>query len=192
MAISLNNDLARPKLTSTIPVPVSVSVLNPTETDGTDSFVQYIQLDNLQPTAFTETCNGVDGESTITVTSTPHDIRIGDVVTGTGIGATAAVTGVSGNTITLSAANTAEITAGTITFTPPETDGKLAAVQGVFSVSGTTLSLRLRVYSADGSTVTGPTDSTVLADMGAATSDTTVRINLDSYLVNARVPRVNS
>lgn len=192
MAISLNNDLARPKLTSTIPVPVSVSVLNPTETDGTDSFVQYIQLDNLQPTAFTETCNGVDGESTITVTSTPHDIRIGDVVTGTGIGATAAVTGVSGNTITLSAANTAEITAGTITFTPPETDAKLAAVQGVFSVSGTTLSLRLRVYSANGSTVTGPTDSTVLADMGAATSDTTVRINLDSYLVNARVPRVNS
>jgi hypothetical protein len=192
MAISLNNDLTRPKLVQTVTVPVSVSVLNPTETDGTDSFVQYIQLDNLQPATFTETCNGVIGESTITVTSTPHDIRIGDVVTGTGIGVAAAVTGVSGNTITLSAANTATITGGTITFTPPETDAKLAAIQGVFSVSGTTLSLRLRVYTATGSTVTGPTDSTVVDDMGAATSDTTIRVNLDSYLANARIPRVNS
>lgn len=192
MAIAIADNLSRPKLTQTVSVPVSVTVLNPTESDGSDSFTQYIQLDNIQPAAFTETCDGVNGESTLTVTSTPHDIRVGDEVTGTGIGASATVTVVSGNTITLDAANTETITGGTITFTPPETDAKLVGIQGNFSVSGTTLTLRLRAYAADGTTVDGPTDSTIIADMGAATLDQNVRINLDTFLVNSRVPRTNS
>lgn len=192
MAIAIADNLARPKLAQTVSVPVSVTVLNPTEADGSDSFTQYIQLDNIQPAAFTETCNGVNGESTITVTSAPHDIRVGDEVTGTNIGASATVTAVSGNTITLDAANTGTITGGTITFTPPETDAKVVGIQGNFSVSGTTLTLRLRAYAADGTTVTGPTDASTVANMGTAALDQNVRINLDTFLVNSRVPRTNS
>jgi hypothetical protein len=192
MAISIADNLARPKLAQTVSVPVSVSVLNPTETDGSDSFVQYIQLDNIQPAAFTETCNATNATPTLTVTSAPHTIRIGDVVTGTGIASSSAVTAVSGNTITLNNNVTAGITGGTITFTPPETDAKLMGIQGNFTVSGTNLTLRLRAFAADGSKTNGPTDSTTVADMGTAVFDTNLRVNLDSFLSSARVARTNS
>lgn len=191
MPISLESNLSRPKLTQVVSVPVGVSVLNPTETDGSDSFIQYVQLDNITPPAFTETCNGTNATNTLTVTSPPHNIRIGDVVTGTGVAASTTVTAVSGNTITLSQNLTAGITGGTITFTPPETDAKLIGLQGNFTVSGSTVTLRLRAYTASGGTVTGPTDSTTITSMGQPVTDVNIRVDLDTFLVNARVPRTN-
>jgi len=191
MAISLANALARPKLAQTLDVPVSVTVLNPTEVDGTDSFTLYVQLDDIEPETSTETCTGTNGQFTLTVTSAPHSIRVGDVVTGTGIAASSTVTVVSGNTITLNNALTDAVN-GNITFNPPTTDAKLIGLQGNFTMSGTTLSLRLRGYAADGTTTHGPTDSTTVAGMGSPTVDQTIRVNLDSFLTNARVPRVNS
>jgi hypothetical protein len=64
--------------------------------------------------------------------------------------------------------------------------------QGNFSISGTTLSLRLRGYAADGTTVGGPTDQSTVGNMGTPSLDSTIRVNLDTFLNNARVPRVNS
>jgi hypothetical protein len=192
MAIAIADSLARPKLAQTVAVPVSVTVLNPVEADGSDSFTFYIQLDDIEPATSTESCTASNNSTTLTVTTAPHNIRVGDVVTGTGIAGATSVTVVSGNTITINNATTAGITEGTLTFNPPTTDAKVMGFQGNFSVSGTTLSLRLRGYTADGTTVGGPTDPSTVANMGTPSLDSTIRVNLDTFLENARIPRVNS
>jgi hypothetical protein len=192
MAIAIADNLARPKLAQTVSVPVSVTVLNPTETDASDSFTFYIQLDDIEPVNQTESCTAGNNSTSLTVTTAPHDIRVGDVVTGTGIAGGTSVTVVSGNTITINNATTEAITEEPLTFNPPTTDAKVMGFQGNFTVSGTTLSLRLRGYGADGTTVGGPTDPSTVADMGTPALDSTIRVNLDSFLSNSRVPRVNS
>lgn len=191
MAISLASNLARPKAAQTVSVPVSVTVLNPTEADGSDSFTQYIQLDNITPQAITATATADNSDVTLTIES-GKDVRIGDVVSGTGIQVGTVVTGVSGTTVTIDNATTQALTDESLTFTPPETDAKIIGLMGNFSISGTNLVLRLRGYAGDGSTVDGPTDSSVIADMGTALVDTTLRVDLDVFLSGMRYVRTDS
>jgi hypothetical protein len=191
MPISIATDLARPKAAQVVNQTIAVSVLNPTETDASDSFVQYIQLDDITPDAVTATATADNSDVTLVV-QTGKDVRVGDVVSGTGIQVGTVVTNVSGTTVTIDNATTQAITDESLTFTPPETDAKLAAIQGNFSIAGTTLTLRIRGYAADGSTVDGPTDSSTVADMGTAAVDQTMRINLDTFLTAMRSARTNS
>ena len=85
---------------------------------------------------------GVSGQSTITVTSNTG-ITIGQLVTGTNIGPRAAVTTVSGLTVTLSVANLGTVNT-TVTFSD-EISLMLTGVANVQNVSGT----------ASGATITG-------------------------------------
>lgn len=72
----------------------------------------------VQPsTSASSTSTGSANSHTITVTSNAG-IAVGQTVTGTGIGSGATVTNVSGNTITLSVANTGKVS-GTIKFSEP-------------------------------------------------------------------------
>jgi hypothetical protein len=191
MAITVGSGFSRPKAAQSLTQAVSVTVLNPTEADGSDSFVQYIQLDNITPDPVTATATADNSDVTLVV-QTGKDIRVGDVVSGTGIQGGTVVTGVSGTTVTIDNATTQALTDESLTFTPPETDAKLIGIQGNFSLSGTNLVLRIRGYAGDGSTVDGPTDSTVVGDMGTATADTTIRVDLDSFLSGMRKARTNS
>jgi hypothetical protein len=191
MAITVGSGFSRPKAAQSLTQAVSVTVLNPTEADGSDSFVQYIQLDDITPDPVTATATADNSDVTLVV-QTGKDIRVGDVVSGTGITGGTVVTGVSGTTVTIDNATTQALTDESLTFTPPETDAKLIGIQGNFSLSGTNLVLRIRGYAGDGSTVDGPTDSTVVGDMGTATADTTIRVDLDSFLSGMRKARTNS
>lgn len=60
-------------------------------------------------------CTGSSGQSTITSTTDVAGIKVGNFVTGTGIGSGAKVTAINGNIITLSVLNSAAVS-GTITF----------------------------------------------------------------------------
>ena len=190
MPISLAQDVARPKLVQTVAVPVSVTVANPTEADGSDSFTQYITLNAIEPATQTVSCTGVDGQATLTAAA-GHDIRVGDVAAGSGVASGAIVTTVAGNTITLDNANTGTVN-GSITFNPPTTNARIFGIQGNFTVSGTKLLLTLKVYAPNGSKVTGPSDETVVADMGSPVLDSRVSTDIDTFLLGARVPKTNS
>lgn len=192
MAISLASDLLRPKAAQTIAVPVSVTVTNPTESDGDDSFTQYITT-VIEPDTITVSCTADNSDVTLTA-ATGHDIRIGDVVSGTGIQAGTAVSGISGNTITIDNATTQAITDQSLTFNAPTTTARVMALFGTFTVSGTNVSLRVRGYKADGTKTggAGGADGAAYTDMGAALFDQTIRLDLDKFLSDARVARTNS
>ena len=70
---------------------------------------------------YTPTATGTSGASTITVSSATG-LKLGQSVTGTGIGTNAVITGISGTTITLSVVNSGTVS-GTMTFTDPSKFG---------------------------------------------------------------------
>jgi hypothetical protein len=191
MPISIATDLARPKAAQVVNQTIAVSVLNPTETDASDSFVQYIQLDDITPDAVTATATADNSDVTLVV-QTGKDVRVGDVVSGTGIQVGTVVTNVSGTTVTIDNATTQAITDESLTFTPPETDAKLAAIQGNFSIAGTTLTLRIRAMLLMGQPLMGLRTLLQLLIWDLPAVDQTMRINLDTFLANMRKARTNS
>lgn len=193
MPIALATSVQRPKLAQTIDVPVSVTVANPTEADGSDSFTQYI-THTFTPDAQTVACSADNADVTLTVAAADASkIRVGDVVSGTGITVGTVVTGVSGTTVTIDNATTQAIVSGNLTFTAPETTAKIMGLQGVFSVSGSTITLTLKGYRGDGTKTggAGGTDAATVADMAEQFTQT-IKLDLDTFLTAARKARVNS
>lgn len=101
---------------------------------ATLSFADVLTLAaaNIGGSTYTVSATGTSGQTTVTVTDTSN-IFIGQRVTGTGIGSLATVTAISGNTITLSKANSATVS-GNITFS----DEILITVTGNANTEGLT------------------------------------------------------
>jgi hypothetical protein len=78
-----------------------------------DQFAKYWVF--FTSATFTKTATGTISEFTIVVSPDNTNIAVGQLVTGTGIGAGASVTVISGTTITLSVANSGAVS-GTVTF----------------------------------------------------------------------------
>ena len=187
--MTINVDLARPKAVPAVEVPLVVGVVNPNITGST--WTQYLTLNDVDPPSFTRVCSTTNDSATVAVAA-GHGIRVGDVVTGTGIAANTSVTAVDATTITLNNAATATGEDVTLTFNPPEVDARIVGILGEVTVSGTNARVRIRLYRASGLTVAGETDTTAVGDMGAAVGEVSVNVNLDTFLSNLRIPRTNS
>lgn len=187
MTISAN--LNRPKAVPVVEVPLTVGVGNPA-TDGS-TWTQYIALNNVDPPEFVRTCAIEESSSTVVV-SAGHGIRVGDVVTGTGIPVSTTVTAVDVTSITLSEDAEATNAEAELTFNPPAVDARLIGVLGEVIISGTSARIRIRLYRSTGLNVAGGTDTTVIGDMGNSIGEVTGVVNLDTFLSNLRIPRVNS
>lgn len=192
LAISIAGG-TRPKSTTTNSL--SVSLLAPAATldDSGDSIIQYIQLENITPNPSTFTCAATTTTNSSTAISGANltNVRVGDGITGTGIQAeTTIATKPTATTATLSQAATASGSV-TVTITPPVLDANLVAIKTDTSISGSTLTLAIKVYKADGTKAKGLTaDTSTYADYTEVVAQRReLTIDLDEFLVNARVAK---
>lgn len=195
---------SRPKSTTTNDVSVPILVTADAHNDTTDTSVEYIQFENLAPVPATiepsEDVDTTSGSAVITITGATftyngtagdYDVRVGDGVAGTGIGVSARVQSIDSATqITLDTNSTATGTINDLVITPPTYDANIFAIVKNYSASGTTLSLRTRIFASDGSANIDSdgdgADNSTWANYGTAIHDVTTKINVDTFLTNQR------
>ena len=192
-------ELTRPKLsvTNAQNTSLSVSTAKIVETDNAteESFFIPITSGSIDPPSFTvESCTTSSSSAIVTTTGNKFSsVRVGDVVTGTGIVASPATTvsaKTNNNSITLSQNASAAGTV-TLTFDPPAITPTVYALRVRHSKAGTTFGLAIDLMTYDGS-LSG-TDGTAIN----ATKTTSlipadgqlVQVNIDSFLTNLRVPQ---
>jgi hypothetical protein len=194
----------RPKSAITNSVSVPILVTADSHNDTTDQSVEYIQFENLPPIPATiepsEDVATTSGNAVITITGATftyngtagdYDVRVGDGVAGTGIGASAKVASVDSATqLTLDVNSTATGTINDLVITPPTFDSNMFAIVKNYTVSGSNLTLRVRVFRSDGSSNIDSNadgaDNSTWADYGSAVQDVSVQLNLDTFLTNQR------
>ena len=118
----------------------------------------------VKPSDATTTATGANGGFTLTVLSATG-IYVGMTATGTGIGVGALVTTIVGTTVTLSVANTADITAGSVTFS----DAGVNGVPGTVTLTNTNAA--------------GISISANIAGAGALAGDIIKQVSTRRYLV---------
>ena len=192
-------ELTRPKLsvTNAQNTSLSVSTAKIVETDNAteESFFIPITSGSIDPPSFTvASCTTSSSSAIVTTTGNEFlSVRVGDVVTGTGIVASPATTvsaKTNNNSITLSQNASAAGTV-TLTFDPPAITPTVYALRVRHSKAGTTFGLAIDLMTYDGS-LSG-TDGTAIN----ATKTTSlipadgqlVQVNIDSFLTNLRVPQ---
>jgi hypothetical protein len=127
--------LERNKSATTNALSVVANAQTPVEIDTAQEDATLIRwkLASTDPVAFTVVSSAASGSTTLTtaITNGFIGVRIGDVVSGTGItgGSTVTAKAVGDQSLTLSAVTTAVITAGTITFDPPAITPTLVALK---------------------------------------------------------------
>ena len=194
-------ELTRPKssVTNAQNTSLSVSTAKIVETDNAteESFFIPITLTSgsIDPPSFTvASCTTSSSSAIVTTTGNGFSsVRVGDVVTGTGIVTSPATTvsaKTNNNSITLSQNASAAGTV-TLTFDPPAITPTVYALRVRHSKAGTTFGLAIDLMTYDGS-LSG-TDGTAIN----ATKTTSlipadgqlVQVNIDSFLTNLRVPQ---
>ncbi len=186
----------RPKATLTASLPVPLLVGSETPNDTNDNTVQYVMLENVapNPSTFTAVGNTTNGSSTISSSAAFASVKVGDAVSGSGIAGGSRVTAkASDSSITLNNAATGAGTGTTLTFTPPTYDVNIFGIVKIFTVSGSQLSMNIKVYRTTGaanidSNADGADESTYL-NYGNAVTDFTITADLDTILENNRVAR---
>ncbi|MBO3459941.1 hypothetical protein G7B40_040150 [Aetokthonos hydrillicola Thurmond2011] len=193
MAITL--ELTRPKLVTTNAANSAISVGTVVETDTSqeDSFFIPINLASTDPPAFTvSSSTTTSGSNTVTTTNNGFSgVKVGDVVTGTGIAASTTVTAkTDNNTITLNNNATASGTV-TLTFDPPAVTPTLYALKVTHTKAGSVLGLNVTLYTYSGTlggTAGTATNAAKTINL-ASTDGQPVQINMDTFLTNLRVPQ---
>lgn len=197
----------RAKSAVTNALAVELLITADSHNDTTNESVEYIQLENMPPVpatiSITENVDTTSGNGVLTITGATftyngqagtYDLRPGDAVAGTGIGASAIVLTVDSATqITVDVNSTATGTINDLVVTPPTYDANVLAVVKNYSVSGSVLTLRVRVFRSNGmanvdSDADGADNST-FADYGTAIHDVTTQVNLDTFLAAQRNAR---
>ncbi len=195
MAVSLS--LARPKSTTTNSVTFDISLGTPVEVDSTEeSIFLPFNLASTNPASFTvSSVTTTNSSATITTTGGGFaNVKVGDVLSGTGIdvGATVASKTANNNSITMSAPATAS---GTITLTvdPPAGTPTVFALKLVYGGTGSNvLSITPTLHLYDGSLAPGT--------VGTAANSTSnvklqridskpISIDIDAFLTAFRVAR---
>jgi hypothetical protein len=194
MAITL--ELTRPKasVTNAQSTQLSVSTAKIVETDSTTEESFFIPITSeFNPPSFTVTsCITTSASTTVTTTGNGFlNVRVGDVVTGTGIAASVTVSAkTNNNSITLSQNATASGTA-TLTFDPPAIIPTVYALRVRHLKAGSTFGLTVDLMTYDGSL--GGIDGSVsnadkITNLIPADGQL-IQINIDSFLTNLRVPQ---
>ncbi|OKH14867.1 hypothetical protein NIES592_08295 [Fischerella major NIES-592] len=193
MAITL--ELTRPKSVTTNAANSVLSVGTVVETDTAqeESFFIPIGLASTDPPSFTvANSTTTSGSNQVTTTNNGFsNVKVGDVVTGTGIPASTTVTAkANNNTITLNNNATASGTV-TLTFDPPAVTPTLYAVKITHSKAGSVFGLNVALYTYDGSLGgTAGTAANASKTINLASTDgQPVQIDMDSVLTNLRVPQ---
>lgn len=185
----------RPKATQTnsLAPGLLVTLTNDNTNKRFDVKVQHEDV-TPSPSSFTvASVATTSGNAIITKSNGFANVRVGDTVSGTGIGSSAVVVSKQSNSqVTLSVNSTATGSV-TVTFTPPVFDANLFIVRHTVTMQGFSLQLNVKVYASNGtvnvdSDADGADNSTV-ADYGDPLLDQTVPLNLDTWLTNVRVAR---
>ncbi len=193
MAVTL--ELTRPKSVTTNAAPASISVGTIVETDTAqeESFFIPINLASTDPASFTvANCTTTSGSPTVTTTGNGFaNVKVGDVVTGTGIAGSTTVTDkANNNTITLSNNATASGTV-TLTFDPPAVTPTLYGLKVQHTKAGSVFGLVVTLYTYDGSLggTAGTAANASKTIKLASTDGQPIQVNIDSFLTNLRVPQ---
>ena len=193
----LNLQGFRTKAIPQIPLNVEIVSSGTTYDDTTDTTVEYIQLENLAPVPATipvaTDVSTTLGNAIITGNFAEYDIRPGDQVSGSGIAIGSRVAAVI-NTTTLSLDQncTATATVTDVVITPPTYSPNVFAITKDFSISGSTLNMRIKVKRSDGKINNDTTgdgiDNSTHLDYPVYI-DQLIQVDLDRYLTNLRVQR---
>lgn len=180
-------------------VPLNVELLSSgiTHDDVNDTAVEYIQLENVAPVpatfAITTDVTTTLGNAIITGDFSSYDIRPGDGVSGSNIAFGSKVAAViNETTISLDQNSTATGTINDVVITPPTYSPNVFAIAKNFSISGSTLTMRIQVQRSDGllnndTDGDGVDNSTYLEY--PTYIDQTIQVDLDTFLTNLRVDR---
>ena len=184
----LLNGLTRPlnATTQALDPTITAGTVVVTDTGSEESFFLPITYPSTNPPPFSiANCSAASGATALTTTGSFANVRIGDVVTGTGIGASSTVTAKASNnlSLTLSAATTAIITAASITFDPPASAPLFHAIRLTYTKSGNTLVITPQILLYDG-TGAVPAPINLVRQVGGA-----IVQDVDAFLVNFRFPR---
>jgi hypothetical protein len=193
MAITL--ELTRPKsvTNNASPSVVSIGTVVETDTAQEESFFIPINLASTDPPSFTVTGSiTTSGSNQVTTTGNGfQNVKVGDVVTGTGIAASTTVSAkTNNNTITLNNNATASGTV-TLTFDPPAVTPTLYALKVTHAKAGSVFGLNVALYTYDGTSgnTVGTAANASKTISLASTDGQPIQINIDSFLTNLRVPQ---
>ena len=193
MAITLG--LTRPKSVTVNAqnTPLSVGTAVETDTPTEQSFFIPVTLASTDPPPFTVP-NSITTSGSPTVTTTGNGfvgVKVGDVVTGTGIATSTTVTAkTDNNTLTLNNNATASGTV-TLTFDPPAVTPTMYALKVTHAKAGSVFGLTLALYTYDGSLggTVGTAANASKAIKLVTTDGQPIQINTDLFLSNLRVPQ---
>lgn len=187
----------RTKAVPQAPLNIELVSSGTTYNDSTDTAIEYIRLEDLAPIPATISVNTdvstTLGNSLITGSFSSYDIREGDGISGTGIALGSKVASViNSTTISLDQNCTASGTSTNIVITPPTYDANVFAITKDFSISGSTLSMRIKVLRSNGLLNNdfngdGVDDSTYLDY--TTYIDQVIQVDLDQFLSSIRVAR---
>lgn len=179
----------------TRPLNATTEVLNPTITagtvvavdivDGEESFLLPITYPSTNPPSFVVTnCSAASGVATLSTTSTFANVRIGDVVSGTGIAVSSTVTAKASNNLSLTLSNvTTAVVSGPVTFDPPASAPLLHAIKLTYTKSGSTVIIVPQILVYDGTGA--PPVVTNLSKQGGGS----IVQDIDLFLTNFRLPK---
>lgn len=187
----------RTKAVPQAPLLVSLVSSGTEHNDLTDSTVEYIRLESAAPVPatipiLTDVSTTLDN-AIITGNFSSYDLRPGDLLEGVGISFGSKIAAVI-NTTTISLDQNCTITgtATDVVVTPPTFDSNLFSITKNFTMSGSTLSMRVKVLRADGrlnkDTNGDNIDDSTYLDYKTYI-DQTIQVDLDSYLSNLRISR---
>lgn len=196
--------VTRPKLATTNAF--QISVIPSTATTDSNKIFLKVLLDNLEPDPITFSCSFTSASDSVTFTNSTGKnistlIRVGDVVSGVGspfdVGAYVTAISVVGTAVTLTISDTASST-GTedLTFSVGAVDSTLYILELEHAGSGSNLLIKPALYAFDGSKVAdanrdGDDDATI-NDASSKANLAVQSINIDNYLLNARLQRTNT
>lgn len=194
MAITL--ELSRPKLNTVNNISPTFTVGTVVETDTAqeESFFIPINMGSQDPPSFTVTSSvTTNASNSITTTNNGFEnVKVGDLVTGTGIPVSTTVSAKNNsNTITISNNATASGTV-TLTFDPPAFVPSIYALKVTHSKSGSLINLSVNLYSYDGSLGGTPgTSANATNNFNLiSSSGSSITIDVDAFLAKARIPRL--
>ncbi|MEH1786891.1 MAG: hypothetical protein V7L23_15260 [Nostoc sp.] len=179
--------------------PTIIEPLSPVEVDQTDSiFFPVASAAPIDPPAFTIAATTATGNVSVSTSASFAGVRVGDVVTGTGIATDQPVTVVavvSNTVIHLSEAATASGTV-TLTFNPPAVTATYYGIELQHTYSGSIVTLSAIVLHKFDGTLGGtaglPSNSTAKINLVPVSGSPGGALGFDTeaFLTNLRVPKL--
>lgn len=187
----------KPEVDRVISLPIGLLVATSFNSGVCDSLVQLETLTPNPETFVVSNCGTtVAGKITNGLSTAFNNVRKGDAVSGTGIDTGCVVTAITVLNSGLTELTVAPVPLSTgsgraMTFTPPTFSPTFWWEKREFSMNGSVLKMRLRLWQSDGKlnrkADSGSGDAITIDQLGAPLFDQTFSLNTDTWLTNARV-----